>query len=426
MDRREFLLAEAGALVAATVMPAFGKTERDAPTAFPVALWLAPRAEERWQIQKVINQLSQENSKLPVFRAHATLCSGKIADLGESLNKLLCKVDDFCAGRKRMSLDVITGHDRIGHRDAKGDAKEMQPSEWSTFLFLALEPNQLFTQAESEFGELKLKAPFRPHVSLAYCEGVRVRSQDSFDFGDVDRDGLEEQLRKDLCSLTQVTFDGVEVVMPESANWRDIASTTQDRWNVLYARQFDPPEYRGLRCVVAGGQVGIDQTALDAAQHAGLLTGGWCPPKRETQPGLPPVPDKFPLHETPKSESTNALGKGAGAGPLVPESVPRSLRTEWNCRDSDGTLVAAASSNDDLGTIWTVRFAHDFKKPICSFTLSPGLVQENQEQETTRVLKWLKCNNVEVLNVAGPAKLDAVQQRIATIFLSNLFNRAKQ
>jgi len=56
---------------------------------------------------------------------------------------------------------------------------------------------------------------------------------------------------------------------------------------------------------------------LDAALEAGLPIGGWCPRGRRSEKGL--IPAKYPLQET----------------------VARSyvVRTEWNVRDSDGTLI---------------------------------------------------------------------------------------
>src|SRR3954468_14778275 len=85
---------------------------------------------------------------------------------------------------------------------------------------------------------------------------------------------------------------------------------------------------RTLRKVISGGQTGVDEGALRAARDCGLEIGGWCPPGRECEAGV--IPLEYPLKETPSDRSPNT------------PDVPRSQRTEWNVRDSDGTLVIRA------------------------------------------------------------------------------------
>src|SRR6266403_453164 len=117
-----------------------------------------------------------------------------------------------------------------------------------------------------------------------------------------------------------------------------------------------------LTKVISGGQTGADQAALRAARECGLAIGGWCPPGRECEAGV--IPPEFPLQETPRERSPDA------------PDVPRSQRTEWNVRDSDGTLVirsgkvshrplrgfGAASSDaaTDPGTQWTIQCAERY------------------------------------------------------------------
>ena len=79
--------------------------------------------------------------------------------------------------------------------------------------------------------------------------------------------------------------------------------------------------------IVSGGQTGVDQAALRAAQALGLRGGGWCPPGRACESGTIPV--QFEMIETPSERSA-----------LAPE-VARSQRTEWNVRDADATLIVA-------------------------------------------------------------------------------------
>ena len=69
--------------------------------------------------------------------------------------------------------------------------------------------------------------------------------------------------------------------------------------------------------IISGGQTGVDRAALDAALAAGIAVGGWCPKGRLAEDG--PLPDHYPLEETPSRRYRQ--------------------RTQWNVRDSDGTLV---------------------------------------------------------------------------------------
>ena len=71
--------------------------------------------------------------------------------------------------------------------------------------------------------------------------------------------------------------------------------------------------------IISGGQTGVDRAALDVALIAGIDCGGWCPLGRKAEDG--PLPLHYPLTET--------------------ESDDYALRTEYNIRDSDGTLILA-------------------------------------------------------------------------------------
>jgi hypothetical protein len=138
---------------------------------------------------------------------------------------------------------------------------------------------------------------------------------------------------------------------------------------------------RALKKIISGGQTGVDQAALRAAMDSGLEIGGWCPPGRTCETGL--IPIEFPLKETPQERS-----------PTAPD-VPRSQRTEWNVRDSDGTLVIGRVA-EDLGTNWAVECAARYRRPIMICDLS--------DAQAKKISEWLVANDIGILSVGGPSE----------------------
>ena len=124
--------------------------------------------------------------------------------------------------------------------------------------------------------------------------------------------------------------------------------------------------------IISGGQTGVDRAALDAALELSLACGGWCPRGRRAEDG--PIPERYPLVETPW------------------EGYPQ--RTEWNVRDSDGTLVLVYGS-PDRGTALTIELARRYRKPLLTVELSAQV-------DVASVLAWGQDHVVRVLNVAGP------------------------
>lgn len=82
--------------------------------------------------------------------------------------------------------------------------------------------------------------------------------------------------------------------------------------------------------------------------------------------------------------------------------VPRSLRTEWNVRDSDAVLVLrrlipTPHSQSDPGTTWTFGCAILYGKPL--LLCDAG---EPSDTNVKIVRTWLNTLKVQTLNVAGP------------------------
>lgn len=130
---------------------------------------------------------------------------------------------------------------------------------------------------------------------------------------------------------------------------------------------------RGLK-IVSGGQIGVDRAALDFALERGFEIGGWCPKGRKAEDGTIHV--RYLLEETPSEEY--------------------SVRTEWNVRDSDGTLILYQKEMSG-GTALTSRMAKKHKKPC----LEIDLLEKNPPD----IWKWIEDNDIAILNIAGPRTL---------------------
>lgn len=131
-----------------------------------------------------------------------------------------------------------------------------------------------------------------------------------------------------------------------------------------------------VREIWSGGQTGVDRAALDAAGELGLATGGWIPRGRRAEDDV--IPDAYRgLRET--------------------ESEEYAVRTSWNVRDSDATLIVTRGLPGG-GTAYTRDEAIRLGKPWLVLDLSA--LSADQAVETART--WLDGLGGARLNVAGP------------------------
>lgn len=125
--------------------------------------------------------------------------------------------------------------------------------------------------------------------------------------------------------------------------------------------------------IVSGGQTGADRAALDWAIRHDIPHGGWCPMGRRAEDGR--ISTQYLLTETP---SANYL-----------------QRTEWNVRDSDGTLIFTLDARLTGGSLKTAVFAEKHGKPCLH--VHPGL----SYQIAAEVLRFVADNGIRTPNVAG-------------------------
>ena len=130
-----------------------------------------------------------------------------------------------------------------------------------------------------------------------------------------------------------------------------------------------------LKQIVSGGQTGADRAALDFARAHGIPHGGWCPFGRTAEDGT--LDQCYRLKETPSSSYVQ--------------------RTEWNVRDSDGTVIFSIAKELFGGSKLTAEFAGRYKKPWLHLSHAGGV-----DAAVEKLRQFVGQNKIEVLNVAGP------------------------
>ena len=127
--------------------------------------------------------------------------------------------------------------------------------------------------------------------------------------------------------------------------------------------------------IISGGQTGVDRTALEWALAHDVPHGGWCPRGRKAEDGS--IPTEFHLKETHASTSV--------------------IRTRWNVRDSDGTVIFSAGPELNGGSKLTREFAQLQGKPWLHLDSSLGVVEA-----VRRLRRFIEEEGIATLNVAGP------------------------
>jgi hypothetical protein len=160
-----------------------------------------------------------------------------------------------------------------------------------------------------------------------------------------------------------------------------------------------------LTRIVSGGQTGVDQAGLYAAQILGIATGGWAPQGWMTERG--------PMRELLESFG---LAECARAG------YP--ARTEQNVRDSTATLIISHEKKLTGGSYDTLCVAESLDRPCYQvWLLEDGKWDYLLKSGSRMPFKtWLGLWDVKVLNVAGPraSKCKWIEEGACQWLLNNL------
>ena len=135
---------------------------------------------------------------------------------------------------------------------------------------------------------------------------------------------------------------------------------------------------KGPPCIVSGGQTGVERASLGWAIRRALPYAGWCPKGRRAEDGT--IPRRYRLRETPS---------------------PRyAQRTEWNVRDSDGTVIFSSSRRLVGGSVRTLGYCSDYGKPVLHLASALFTISE----AALFLTAFLRRYRIRRLNVAGPRR----------------------
>ena len=127
--------------------------------------------------------------------------------------------------------------------------------------------------------------------------------------------------------------------------------------------------------IVSGGQTGADRAALDWAIARGVEHGGWCPRGRRAEDGV--IDPRYRLRETPSDRYEQ--------------------RTQWNVRDSDGTVILTLGATLTGGSRTTAECADALGRPHLHVSRAA-----HGDGAADAVRRFVESHGIRVLNVAGP------------------------
>ena len=127
--------------------------------------------------------------------------------------------------------------------------------------------------------------------------------------------------------------------------------------------------------IVSGGQTGADRAALDWAIERGIEHGGWCPLGRRAEDGV--IAAHYRLRETPTDRYEQ--------------------RTQWNVRDSDGTVILTLAATLTGGSRTTAEWAEALGRPHIHVSR-----EADGDAAADAVRRFVETHRIRVLNVAGP------------------------
>ena len=151
--------------------------------------------------------------------------------------------------------------------------------------------------------------------------------------------------------------------------------------------------------IISGGQTGADRAALDVAIRNRFPYSGWCPKGRRAEDGV--IGSQYKLKETP------------AAGYLQ--------RTEWNVRDSEGTVILTFSAELGGGSKKTAEFAEKLGRPWIH------IARSLESLPAVRLQKFVAENGIARLNVAGSreSKEPGIHQWVCDVIEDAFFRGTK-